>query len=274
MKPFTLIALAAFVLVVPGAALAATYAYVNTAGEVMTTESATPNGAIMTAPGIAARSGVMLITNDNDPVLGGSGDADDDRSEDTSSNDQDEAADDLRDGLRTLLSEHVSYSLDVMRAIADDEEDMNDDSEMALEDALDDQDQNAEDLGDAIESVYGADAGASFTEMFKEHITSSNDYARAIAEGDDEAADEALEELNEYLEEISAFLAGANPNIDEDDLLAALSEHEDLLNEAIEAYVDGNEDESDDLEDDAVEQVRGAADYLADAIIAQFPDKF
>lgn len=61
-------ALAAIV-AIPGISLAATYAYVNNAGEVMTTESATANGAIQTAPGIATHSGVMLIEVSSDPVL-------------------------------------------------------------------------------------------------------------------------------------------------------------------------------------------------------------
>ncbi len=62
-------ALAAFV-AVPGLSLAATYAYVNQSGEVMTTEAATPNAAIITAPGIDEHSGVMLMTADNAEVIG------------------------------------------------------------------------------------------------------------------------------------------------------------------------------------------------------------
>lgn len=62
----------AAVVAVPGVSLAATYAYVNTAGEVMTTESATANGALTTAPGISLHSGVMLIEVTSDPVLGDS----------------------------------------------------------------------------------------------------------------------------------------------------------------------------------------------------------
>jgi len=65
------LALAAIV-AVPGVSLAATYAYVNTAGEVMTTESATPNGAIMTAPGISRHSGVMLIQSTTNEIVGDS----------------------------------------------------------------------------------------------------------------------------------------------------------------------------------------------------------
>ncbi len=64
----------AAVVAIPSVSLAATYAYVNTAGEVMTTEAASANSAITTAPGIAARSGVMLIevTSDDAELIGDS----------------------------------------------------------------------------------------------------------------------------------------------------------------------------------------------------------
>ena len=49
-------------------ALAATYAYVNTQGEVRTVEAADPNTAINTAPGIHMNSGVILLDG-NDAAL-------------------------------------------------------------------------------------------------------------------------------------------------------------------------------------------------------------
>jgi len=65
------LALAA-VVAIPGVSLAATYAYVNTAGEVMTMDASNASTAISTAPGIHPRSGVMLIETTNDPVVGDS----------------------------------------------------------------------------------------------------------------------------------------------------------------------------------------------------------
>ena len=59
------LALAA-VIAVPGVSLAATYAYVNTAGEVLTMEASNATTAIATAPGIHPRSGVMLIESTAD----------------------------------------------------------------------------------------------------------------------------------------------------------------------------------------------------------------
>jgi hypothetical protein len=61
-------ALAAFV-AVPGLSLAATYAYVNQSGEVMTMEAPTPTQAINTAPGIDEHSGVILVDGADDTAL-------------------------------------------------------------------------------------------------------------------------------------------------------------------------------------------------------------
>jgi hypothetical protein len=63
------IALAALV-AAPASTFAASYAYVNTSGEVSMVTAATANQAIATAPGIHPRSGVMLLSNPNDPIVG------------------------------------------------------------------------------------------------------------------------------------------------------------------------------------------------------------
>lgn len=68
----SILVLTAFALIaIPSFSFAATYAYVNTSGEVMTTESATWQQAIATAPNIAARSGVLLIDSAADSSIVG-----------------------------------------------------------------------------------------------------------------------------------------------------------------------------------------------------------
>ncbi len=54
----------------PAGAFAQTYAYVNTAGEVMTTEAASADAALMTAPNLHVHSGVMLVGSDDTDVIG------------------------------------------------------------------------------------------------------------------------------------------------------------------------------------------------------------
>lgn len=63
----TLVALAS-VVALPAAAFAATYQYISSGGDVMTVIAPNADTAIMTAPGIAATSGVMLV-NDMDNAL-------------------------------------------------------------------------------------------------------------------------------------------------------------------------------------------------------------
>jgi len=61
---------AAAVIAVPGATFAAMYAFVNTAGEVMTMEAMDANTALQTAPNLHLHSGVMLVGSDDSDVLG------------------------------------------------------------------------------------------------------------------------------------------------------------------------------------------------------------
>ena len=58
------------VLAIPAATFAATYAYVNTSGEVMSVEAANSSTALATAPGIALHSGVMLIDDSSNDIVG------------------------------------------------------------------------------------------------------------------------------------------------------------------------------------------------------------
>lgn len=71
MKTLLLGALALGVFVAaPAASLAATYAFVNVAGEVMTMEAANADTALTTAPNLHVHSGVMLVGADDTEIVG------------------------------------------------------------------------------------------------------------------------------------------------------------------------------------------------------------
>lgn len=55
---------------IPAAAFAQTFAYVDQAGDVRTVESNDAQSALMTAPSIDEHSGVMLLSNPNDGIVG------------------------------------------------------------------------------------------------------------------------------------------------------------------------------------------------------------
>lgn len=53
-------------LILPGVTYAASYAYVNQAGDVSMIVAETPSAALMTAPNISTHSGVMLLDSAED----------------------------------------------------------------------------------------------------------------------------------------------------------------------------------------------------------------
>ena len=175
---------------------------------------------------------------------------------------------DLRVGMNNLLREHVSSSLDVTRTIAGGA------SEAEVEGAISAQTANAVAIAEAVGSVYGDEAQQQITEMFVEHIKASNSYARAVAANDQMAKDAAITELNEYLDEISAFFSTAIDGLAKESVYALLQEHENLLNQSVQAYKDGDFTASYELERQALTQVNGIADALTKGIVTTKSDMF
>ena len=175
---------------------------------------------------------------------------------------------DLRVGMNNLLREHVSASLDVTRNIASGEPKAVVDASKTAQMA------NAGDIAAAVGSVYGEDAQKQITEMFVEHIEESNNYAVAVEAGDEQAKKAAQMELNEYLREISAFFSGAINDLPEDTVYSLLEEHENLLNQSVEAYEAGDFAKSYEIEREALTQVSGVADALSGGIVKTKPDAF
>lgn len=178
-----------------------------------------------------------------------------------------QAAVDLRVGLNNLLREHVSVSLDATRAIASDSPQYQIDAATASQLA------NSDALAAAVGTVYGEEAQNQFSEQFREHIIESNKYAQAVADGDEQAKEAALMELQEYLNDLAGLLAGAT-GLPEEAVYDLLNEHEQLINESTTAFSEGDYSRSYEVERQALEQASGIADTLAEAIVSSKPDKF
>lgn len=184
------------------------------------------------------------------------------------SDEQSQAAIDLRVGLNNLLREHVSTNIAVNRSIALGA------SHEEIAAGMEYQLMNSDSIAAAVGSVYGAEAEAQFSEMFREHIVESNNYAMAVAAGDEAAKELANAELQEYLVEIATFFSTAIPVLPYEAVYALLSEHENLINQSTEAFKYGDYSGSYHLEAQALTQVSGIADALASGIVATQPDKF
>lgn len=174
-------------------------------------------------------------------------------------------------GLRVLLNnleaEHVDLASAATRAGFD-----GDPSFMAAGGALS---KNTDELSAAVGSVYGEEAGAKFKEIWASHIGFFVDYTVAAKAGDKAGMDQAVQNLNGYVEAISTFLSEANPNLPKDAVAQLVGEHVGLLKEAVDKHGAGDFAGSYDAQSRARTQITTKiADTLAGAIVKQNPDKF
>jgi PBP1b-binding outer membrane lipoprotein LpoB len=173
----------------------------------------------------------------------------------------------LRVVLDRLLGEHVLLAASATNAALDGR---NADFEAAAASL----DVNTVALSGAIEAVYGEDAGIAFLELWRTHIGFFVDYTLGVA-GDDQAMqDKALEDLAGYGADFSAFLAGANPNIDPDVVEMNLQMHVDTLTAVIAAQGAGDDEVAYENLRMAYGHMMSTGAYLATAISTQFPDTF
>lgn len=167
-----------------------------------------------------------------------------------------------------LLREHVSTSLTVTRNIVDGA------SAEKLKGSEDAQTANAVTIAKTVGSVYGDDAQKAITTPFVEHITNSNNYAKAIAAGDMAAQDTSLKALQTNLRQVATVFNSVIPSLSTDTLYEALNAHEGLLNDSIKEYKAGNFTKSYQLESEALTQISGGATALTGGIVASKPDMF
>lgn len=135
-------------------------------------------------------------------------------------------------------------------------------------------DRNGRDIAGAIGSLYGAENGAAFLSVWRDHIGFFVDYTIGVATADETAKTKALADLEGYEEIASSFLAGANPFLDKDAVKGLLAGHVKTLTPVIDAQ--GADDSA-----TAYTQLRMAyghmqslSDGLSEAIVMQFPEQF
>ena len=134
-------------------------------------------------------------------------------------------------------------------------------------------DKNSVALSQAIEGIYGPEAGAAFLKTWRQHIGFFVDYTKGRATKNAALVKKANADLDGYRASFGAFLAKANPNLTANAVANDLKGHVATLETAIDALVagDGN---AFNLLQAAAAHMPGTADVLAGAIQKQFPQKF
>ncbi|MCS0790012.1 glycosyltransferase [Cytobacillus firmus] len=133
---------------------------------------------------------------------------------------------------------------------------------------------NQEDIGNSIKPYYGDAAGNKLTELLKEHIVIAGDIVEAAKSGQGAKVNQLNKEWHRNAVDIAAFLSGANPNLQNEDVKKLLYTHLELVTDDLTASLVKDWDARIVSIDDGITHIIMMADAISDAVVKQFPDKF
>lgn len=171
----------------------------------------------------------------------------------------------VRLALRKLWSDHVIWTREyIVAAVAGTA-----DAEAAAGRLL----RNQEDIGGAVAGFYGDAAGTALTKLLKDHIMIAVDLVAAAKSADQVEFAKHDARWTANAREIAAFLAAANPNWPEKDLLDLLSLHLKLTKDEAVARITADYAADIKAFDDIFNEIIVLADALHDGLAAQFPER-
>ena len=134
--------------------------------------------------------------------------------------------------------------------------------------------QNQADIGNAIAPFYGQDAAAKLTELLREHILTAAALVAAAKAGDSTAVLIEKDKWYTNADEISDFLAAANPAWPDDTMRMMMRMHLDQTLTEATARLHGDWPADIAAYDAVHNHILEMSDFLADGIVKQFPSRF
>jgi hypothetical protein len=133
---------------------------------------------------------------------------------------------------------------------------------------------NQDDIGNAVASYYGQDAGKQLTTLLKSHITTAVNIVEDARTNNQTKLKADSDTWNANGKEIGDFLASANPNWHKQDMEEMMQKHLDTTTEELMARVNKDWEGEVKAFDKVYAHILAMADGLSDGIIKQFPEKF
>jgi len=134
--------------------------------------------------------------------------------------------------------------------------------------------QNQADIGAAVATFYGDDAGAALTDLLRQHILIAADLVAAAKAGDEAGVTTQSDLWYANAEEIAHFLADANPAWPFAAVSQMMRTHLDQTLAEATARLTQDWDADIAAYDDIHLHILTMADALADGIVQQFPERF
>lgn len=173
---------------------------------------------------------------------------------------------DLKLNMRALWEEHILWTHLLVMAMADNTSDKDVVTARLL--------RNPEDMANAIRPYYGNENADKFSNLIKEHLLIAAGLVEAAKAGNNSAAAEAEKNWYDNADEIAAFQSSINPYWKNSNLTAMWHEHLSVTKDDAVARLTGNYSADVENFDKIANIANDMADYWADGIINQFPDKF
>jgi hypothetical protein len=172
----------------------------------------------------------------------------------------------LRQDMRKLWSDHVFWTRDyIVAALGDLPEQQAAASRLM---------KNQEDIGSAVGTYYGKEAGDKLTSLLKDHISIAVELVSAAKTGDKAGQEKADKKWHTNAEDIAEFLSKANPNWPRKTLEDMMNMHLSTTTNEVVARLNKNWAEDIAAFDAVYDHILTMADALSDGIIKQFPAKF
>lgn len=167
--------------------------------------------------------------------------------------------------MRSLWGQHMEWTYATVLAFATDGPELQPTIDRLLE--------NQSDIGEAIATFYGPDAGDQLTELLTTHIEEAVPVLTAAKAGDKAALGKAVTAWYANARDIADFLAGANPGWERADLRQMMRGHIDQTITYASDVIGG--DYAAAIRDYGVAESHmfEMADMLSHGIADQFPDK-
>jgi len=177
-----------------------------------------------------------------------------------------DAKTELRAAMRKLWEEHLAYTRNyIISAIAG-----LPDADAVAQRLM----KNQDDIGAAVKTYYGSDAGTKLATLLRDHIKIAAEVVKAAKSGKKHDLEAEQKKWSENGKDIAAFLSAANPKWSKASLEEMLQKHLDLTSGEVVARL--QKDWTADIKayDAGHEHMLLFSDLLSDGIAAQFPDKF
>jgi hypothetical protein len=172
----------------------------------------------------------------------------------------------LRLTMRKLWEDHITWTRNYIISALADLEDTGKVAERLLK--------NQDDIGAAIQPVYGHDAGMKLASLLRDHILVAAQVVKAAKAGNGEELAAANKKWYANADDIAAFLSGANPNWSKKNLTEMLYKHLELTTGEVVSRLKKDWQADIDFYDKGHEHMLMFADALTAGIVKQFPKKF